>query len=301
MNKKLKKRLLLIIPLIVVISFICGISILNSKKSNISHSLKTEVEEPFIKVSNEIDLNKKTILNDNKYIRMYHESKRIRFFDDIVSEYASYFNLDTNKVVEVARRVSNNYRSTSFINNNSIGSEDGTFTSKEAGIVYFVRYLYRNPEKYGSTAQEIGKNNRIVTEKVRENDHIRLNSGMTYEQFLDKICNLYGINKVLALAIVYEESGIMTSSLFNNSNNMGGLRASGSSWLSFPSLEAGTICYVFTLKNLLGRYNIDSFDKNRIYYFSGIYVHGNINDPAEHWTGNVTRYMKQIEDNNVFE
>ena len=49
---------------------------------------------------------------------------------------------------------------------------------------------------------------------------------------------MYGVNKTLALAIVYEESGIMTSSLFRNSNNMGGLRG-GSGWLKFPSLEAG--------------------------------------------------------------
>jgi hypothetical protein len=93
-----------------------------------------------------------------------------------------------------------------------------------------------------------------------------LKNGMTYEQFLAKICDLYGINKVFALAIVYEESGIMSSSLFNYSNNMGGLRGNGG-WLSFPSLEAGTISYVFTLKNLLDRYNVDSFNKNSIYYF----------------------------------
>ncbi len=300
MNKKLNKKVLLIIPFLIVISFIIGLTILNSNRAKLSNSVKQEVNKPFIEVNDTIDLNKKTILNNNRFVRSYNEYKRTSPIDNTIKEYASYFHLDGDKVVEVARNLTDNYRNDSFIKNNSIGESDWTLNSQEAGIVYFVRYLYRNPEKYGTTASYIGKNNKVDTEKNRENGHIILNNGMTYEQFLAKICELYGINKVLALAIVYEESGIMSSSLFNYSNNMGGLRGNGG-WLSFPSLEAGTISYVFTLKNLLDRYSVDSFNKNSIYYFSGIYVHGNINDPAEHWTGNVTGYMSRIESNNVFE
>ena len=123
---------------------------------------------------------------------------------------------------------------------------------------------------------------------------------MTFEQFFARICDVYGINKVFALAIVYEESGIMTSFLFNNKNNMAGLRANVE-YFSFPTLEAGTIVYVLTLKNLLARTGVDSFDINQVYTFSGLYVHGNSAEPAEHWTQNVTRYMRQIEEKKVFE
>ena len=111
---------------------------------------------------------------------------------------------------------------------------------------------------------------------------------------------MYGVNKTLALAIVYEESGIMTSSLFRNSNNMGGLRG-GSGWLKFPSLEAGTICYIFTLKNLLERSGLDSNQESSVYALSGIYVNGNSANPSADWSGKVLNFMRRIENNKVFE
>ena len=300
LNININKKIIIGIPVAFFMALLIGVAILFNNKAELKTTAKeekfssNEIVEPLVKM----DETKPGYISNNKYINSFIDMKNKKKIDNTIIYYAHQFNLDAKKVTDLARKLSNNYESDSVKNQNAIVASDGEFKSLEAGIVYFVRYLYRSPESYGTTGTEIGVNNTIRVASKKENGHIILNNGMTYEQFLAKICDLYGINKTLALAIVYEESGKMTSSLFTRSNNMGGLRG-GSGWLAFPSLEAGTICYVFTLKNLLN--GLDSYQTSSVYALSGIYVHGNASDPAPEWTGKVLNYMNIIEANKVFE
>lgn len=291
-----KLRIGIYILLIGIIVFAIGIFIFKKSSPNVTDTLKQTVSTPFIIASKDDEV---SYFSNNKYVKEYKENRRKQIIDNNIIYYAKYFNLDTQRVVKLARDLTNDYTSEEFLNDHSIRKEDGKFASLEMGIIHFVRYLYRNPANYGVDNSIITSYN-VDKVKNRVDGHIRLSNGMTFEQFFARICDVYGINKVFALAIVYEESGIMTSFLFNNKNNMAGLRANVE-YFSFPTLEAGTIVYVLTLKNLLARTGVDSFDINQVYTFSGLYVHGNSAEPAEHWTQNVTRYMRQIEEKKVFE
>ena len=300
LNININKNIIIGIPIAFFMALLIGVAIIINNKAELKTTTKeekfssNEIVGPLV----EMDETKPGYISNNKYINSFIDMKNKKKIDNTIIYYAHQFNLDAKKVTDLARELSSNYESDSVKNQNAIVASDGEFKSLEAGIVYFVRYLYRNPESYGTTGREIGLNSSVRVASRKENGHIMLNNGMTYEQFLAKICDLYGINKTLALAIVYEESGKMTSTLFTRSNNMGGLRG-GSGWLAFPSLEAGTICYVFTLKNLLR--GLDSFQTSSVYALSGIYVHGNASDPAPEWTGKVLNYMNIIEANKVFE
>lgn len=295
---KLRKEVLISIPIALFVAVLAIVIIANNKKANLETAKKAEVQsENFLDVTMSEDNRN---FSDTELIKNFVEFKNKRKIDNTVAYYAEQFHLDPTKVVEIARRLTNNYEREDYNVNFSVKPGDGTFSSYEAGIVYFVRYLYRNPSSYGTTSAEIGDRGIITTNNNKVDGHIRLDNGFTYEQFLGKIAEMYGVNKNLALAIVYEESGIMTSSLFRNSNNMGGLRG-GSGWLKFPSLEAGTICYIFTLKNLLDRSGLDSYQNSSVYALSGIYVNGNSSMPSEDWSGKVLHFMQRIEANKVFE
>ena len=295
---KLRKGVLISIPIALLLAVLVGVLIVNNRKANLKTAKKVEVKsEKFIDDS--MNENNRRF-SDTEFIKNYVEFKNKRLIDNTIAYYADQFHLDKAKVVEVARRLTNNYEREDYLTNFSIKPGDGSFSSYEAGIVYFVRYLYRNPGNYGTNSVEIGDRGIVTTSNNIVDGHIRLDNGLTYEQFLGKIADMYGVNKTLALAIVYEESGIMTSSLFRYSNNMGGLRG-GSGWLKFPSLEAGTICYIFTLKNLLERSGLDSNQTSSVYAISGIYVHGNAADPSPDWSGKVLNFMNRIEANKVFE
>lgn len=297
---KLRKGVIIGVPIALFIAVILLAVIFNNNTAVLKTSVKEVketpkvVEEPVIKM----DESKPGFFSNSEIIKGFNDYKNKIIIDNTIRYYANVFNLNADKVVEIARKYTNDYESETFKTKNTI--KDGEFKSLEAGIVYYVRYLYRSPADYGTTSSEIGDRGIVRTAKKGENGHFILDNGMTYEQFLSKICELYGINRTLALAIVYEESGKMASTLFTQSNNMGGLRG-GSGWLAFPSLEAGTICYVFTLKNLLERSGLDSHQTSSVYAVSGIYVHGNASDPAPEWTGKVLNYMNIIEANKVFE
>ena len=298
-NLKLRRWVLISIPIALLLTLVISILLVNNKKANLETSTKIETKSENVISLDGID-DKSGSISEQEIIKDFVDFRNKRKLDNTIAYYAEQFHLDANKVVEVARQMTNNYESDEFKNNNTIKPGDGKFSSMEAGIVYFVRYLYRNPILYGTTSAEIGDRGIVTTSNEKVDGHIRLANGLTYEQFLGKIADMYGVNKTLALAIVYEESGIMTSSLFRNSNNMGGLRG-GSGWLKFPSLEAGTICYIFTLKNLLDRSGLDSYQQSSVYAISGIYVHGNAAVPSPDWSGKVLNFMNRIENNKVFE
>ena len=102
----------------------------------------------------------------------------------------------------------------------------------------------------------VDQQNNIVEGKVY------LSNGLTYEQYLGKICDEFNIDKELVLAISYLETGYLKSGLFTYSNNVGGQRGYNG-WLKYPTLEAGIIGHVISVKAILDNYNI-KVSRNKI-------------------------------------
>lgn len=206
--------------------------------------------------------------------------------DDYLKEYSIYYNLDGNKVVEFARNITENYN----INLNDVG---GRITSDtvEGQAMMFVYYLSRNQlskslSEYGLSSDYFKTNYDMIT--LGENQTLR--SGLTFSQFLGKVCDNLGMDKNYLLSISYLETGKNTSGLALRSNNFGGLRGSGE-YFTYESPEKGIIAFVVNLKGY-EKYNLTS-----IYELSGIYTHGNKYNPSNTWVSSVYKYYDNIVNN----
>ncbi len=296
---RLRKSVLISIPVILIVAIV-SVILITSKDKLFAKSSEVNRET---QTSNIIEEDSTYSLSDNEYIKSLSNLIENRQKDNTIIYYADKFNLDINKTLEIAHQITNNYEDEYFLISNSIVPENyrskiGSFKSFEAGAIYFVKDISVYPERYGATSS-IKISTNIDNYKNRHDGHIYLSNGLTYEQFLGKICDLYDVDKELALAIVYEESGIMTSGLFNYSNNMGGQRGYDG-WMQFTSLESGTIFYVLTLKNLINRSEADVSTYEGILRLSGIYVRGNVNKPSEDWTRKVLLFKDKIHEKDLF-
>ena len=297
---RLRKGVIISIPVILLISIIT-IGIIVSTNRH----YESEVD-PIVQTSPnvEVDENQSFDLDENIYFQNLNNFIVNRQKDNTVIYYANMFKLNTNRVVEIAHTLTNNYTDPTYLETNVIATERyrngiGPFSSFEAGVIYFVRDIYRYPERYGSSLGEIRADYSITTTNNYVDGKLIMNSGLTFEQYYGKICDMFGVNKGIALGIVYQESGIRTSSLFKNSNNIGGLR-SADGWMKFPTLEAGVIAHVLLVKKLADQYGIDMNSPYAIGQLSGIYVYGNFNSFAEDWTNKVTYFKNNIEAKGLF-
>ena len=206
--------------------------------------------------------------------------------DGYLKEYSSYYSLDGDKVVEFARNVTDNY-SISFNDVNGQISLD----NKEGQCMMFVYYLSRDKLLKPLSEYGLSKDYFKVSSahSTMGKDQI-LSSGLTFSQFLGKVCDNLGMDKNYLLAISYLETGKNTSGLALRSNNFGGLRGSGE-YFSYPSPEVGIIAFVLNLKGY-EKYNLSSLSE-----LSGIYTHGNKYNPSSTWISNVNRYYNEITSN----
>lgn len=302
MNKtrfRLRKQFVIAIPIFLALTIISLGIILTNRRSYSATIAQVETQK-----SNVENEEKANILADNEYIKNFGIYMDNRQKDNTIIYYADKFHLNTDKVLEIARNLTNNYTNEKYLKTNVIGSESvieklGSFKSFEAGAAYFARDIYRNPKRYGATAEEIQTGEEIDVSRNIVDKKIYMSNGLTFEQYYGKIADLFEIDKSIALSMVYLESGRMRSALFNNKNNIGGMR-SGSGWMSFPTLEAGIIAHVLTTKSIADRHDFNISDPDGIYKFSGVYVNGSVNKPSDDWTNKVLIIKGQIEEKDVF-
>lgn len=292
---RLKKEVLICIPIALVIALVFGLGLIN--KNNVLSSVVN-------KVNTSSETTEKISIKEIKLFNDLNKNLEIRKKDNTIIYYAQKFNLNVNKVLEIAHNFTNNYTSEMYIVDHIIGPDSvkqkmGSFKSEEAGIIYFVRDIYRSPNKYGTTSDEIKKELVVDQYKNRVDGKVYLSNGLTYEQYLGKICDELNVDKELALAISYLETGYLKSNLFNLSNNVGGQRGS-SGWLKYPTLEAGIIGHVITIKSLLENNGIDTNEPNAIRDLSSIYVNGHANNPSDSWTSKVTIIKNRISEKDLF-
>ena len=126
-----------------------------------------------------------------------------------------------------------------------------------------------------------------------------MNNGMTFEQYVGHISNLFGVDPATALAISYHEAGIKTSALFQTKNNIGGHKGLNG-WKSFTTLEAGIIGHVISVRNIAARAGGDLNTYEGLTAFSSIYVNGHVGNPSMHWTDKVTYFRNQINTKDLF-
>lgn len=297
-KRRLRKQVLIIIPILLFIIVLSGFLFINRKTS-----YSNEVS-PYEVAANYSDETPGVLLSEIEPIVNLGKTIELRQKDNTVIYYANAFKLNLNVILDVVHNLTNNYTSEAFLNTNIIGSDaiiaaNGSFASFEAGVAYFARDIYRYPEKYGKTIEEVRTDETSTIKAIAEDGKIYMDNGLTFEQYVGKISNLFGMNPSLVLAITYEETGIMTSNLFRNSNNIGGHRGYDG-WMNFTTLEAGVIAHVLSIRSIYSRFGIDVNDPNATALFSGVYVNGVYGDTAYSWLGKVEYFQTKINEKDLF-
>lgn len=232
------------------------------------------------KSSSQVLLNEK---NDYSY-----DFASIHTYETYLYQYASYYHFDGDKVVELARNLTNNY-TISFAEVNNVSYE--VECSAEVETMIFVNQLNRNKLIISLEDMDMSRDDFLTDEEiVTINEDLILDSGLSYSQYLGNIADLIGLDKDYALAISLYESGRVTSNIATTKNNFGGL--SNGSYLTFSTPEAGIIAYCCNLKEY-ENYNIENIEQ-----LSGLYTHGNRNLPSENWVYNVYWIHYEISNNN---
>ena len=303
---RLRKQFIISFPIAIIVSFLAFIYILSQNTA-----LAKEVEKEDTLTNNVIEVTpesgeeKKSLLTDNIYVEEL--TKRVSEIkkDQMIEYYAGLYNLNTTRAIEIARYYTDNYRSELYQTTHIISTPyymppAGNMTSEEAGIIFFVKDLYTYPERYGSSIPEIRLSEvPQTTRRYDEAGNIIMSNGMTFEQYVGYISDLFGVDKATVLAISYHESGVKTSNLFQFSNNIGGHKGLNG-WKKFISLEAGIIGHVISVRNIAIRAGGDITTYEGLTAFSSIYVNGHLGNPSTYWTDKVTYFRNEINSKDLF-
>lgn len=273
-----------------------SISFLEIQDNTVDNIEETNGEEIEIVECEIID----EVLEARKQIEMEYVSKKlwIELYDSYIEKYCGYFHFDSDKVVKLARNMTNNYEDFSGI----ITEEECDLNNPEAVCMQFVCKLFKNEpcinwEELGFTNEDIVLTNEITISDYDDLNTFYLHGGLKYSEFMEKYCDMLKIDdKVLALSVSIEEIGKEGSRLAREQNNFGGIRIDGV-WLSFPTPEAGIIYYCSMFKNSYNNYTVED-----TYKMSYKYIGKNDNQEAERrqWSKDVTSFYNEIQDNYDF-
>ncbi len=183
-------------------------------------------------------------------------------YDSYMRTYCGYFHFDYDKVIVLARKMTNNYEDFSSF----LSEDDCDLTNKEAICMQFVCKLFKNElsidwEEMGFVKEDIALTDEITMSNYDDLNTFYLHGDLKYSEFMEKYSDMFKIkDKALALAVSLEEIGKDGSRLAREQNNYGGIRIKGE-WLSFPTPEAGVIYYCSMFKKTYDKYTIENADE----------------------------------------
>lgn len=234
-------------------------------------------------------------------------------FEYFVKEYALYFNLNSEYLIDVFKQATNDYSNIDVL----IDSSRYDITNPETVAIMYVYFFYRNPSKYLNidvtdygytsksdfvTSDEIfiiepnWMHNHVEDKSVQKED-ITLRNGLRYSEYMGRISELVGIPfeyQSYALSVSYAERGQYGSINSIYKNNMGGQKDDEGNIIVYPSPEAGIIAFIVNLRRYEFDYNITSMDKFGRTYDGDAFVNQwirNVNDFHEKISTNMPSYF----------
>jgi len=229
------------------------------------------------------------------------EEIKIEKYDTYLRQYSEYFHLDGDKVVDIAKKLTNHYQDNFAVALSDSAMEDydlkNVIDNPETGALLFNYFIYRNVNgNDGELAFKISdfgysKNDLVTTREIETIDYdyengetLVLTNGLTRSQFTGKICDLLGMDKAYTLAISYAETGVNGSPASRNHNNYGGQKNKEGELMGFPRAEAGLIAQALNLKTYPSKYGVNSLEK-----LWEVYA-----EKGEDWLPNVKQYHRII-------
>lgn len=225
-------------------------------------------------------------------------------FEHYMKEYSFYFNYNPEYLIDVFKKATDNYSNIDLV----LDADKYDLTNPETIAIIFVYYFYRDPQKYlNIDITDYGYNSKSdfvttneiyiiepnwmhnhIEDKTVEKEDITLRNGLTYSEYVGRMCDLIGIPeeyKAYVLGVSYAERGKFGSENSIYLNNMGGLRGENG-YFEYPCPEAGIIAFVANIRRYEWAFNIDS-----------MLDFGNTYDGDEfvdQWVSNVTNFQKEI-------
>lgn len=275
------------------------IIIVNCKEEELKRQLEIDNErmEAFFEGFDE-DVSLLAISNDKTAISQdlfsdYTKKTKFREYELAIQEYSLYFNLDSEKVFEFTRELTNDFSEPLTI---TIGRKTFTATNAETIAMFITCDIWKDiyntrssAKKYNLKLEDYVTSNEVTHFERNDKGEIILRNGLTFNQLLAKASYAIDKSPARALAISDHESGYRSSSQAQNQNNPSGMKGKGISgvsdndFITFPSLEAGTIYHVFNLERMENTYNYSN-----LYEFASIYVWGTKAIPADNWYRDVS-------------
>lgn len=216
-------------------------------------------EESEIDDQNEL---KSLIDSPSNIVEKVEEEENI--YETYLREYSKYFHFDSKMVIELAKKCTNNY--TNFEN---IISKEYEVTSPESACMLFVYLLYRGNLDIEYNKEELVINQEVSTAPHDDLNNFYLSTGEKYSVFLGKICDLFQIeDKSIVLSDSFTEISMQGSYSSNTRNNFGGMKYNGEH-LSYPTPEAGIICFCGNFKMHYDAYTMISLEELACYHITG--------------------------------
>lgn len=208
-------------------------------------------------------------------------TEKEKLYDDCITEYAIYFNVDTKLAVELARNLTHDYTE-SFLQVFQNALYD--YEDEETTSMIFVYLLSKNELPLVSNHEDWISGEIRTTDPTRE---LILRTGESFSRYIGRLSKLLGIDENYALAICYTIVGLDKDLNVHDTNNFGAHKKDGE-YIVYPSAEAGIVSYLIELKKLEEK-NITTLEE-----LSGLITHDDRDEPNEDWLQSVKMFHKII-------
>lgn len=238
-----------------------------------------------------------------------------------MQEYAFYFNLNADYLIDVFKQATDNYSNIDLI----LDASRYNLDNPETIAIMYTYFFYRDPKKYlninvtdyGYSSKEdfITTDEIFIIEPNWMHDHVKddsvvkeditLRNGLKYSEYLGRMSDLIGIPdeyKAYTLSVSYAERGQYGSDNSIYLNNMGGLRSTDG-WIIYPSPEAGIIAFIANLRGYEWKYKINNMQTFADIYDGDEFVDQwviNVNDNVAMITDNVSEYFLTPEEECIY-
>lgn len=242
-------------------------------------------------------------------------------FEYYMQEYAFYFNLNADYLIDVFKQATDNYSNINLI----LDASRYNLDNPETIAIMYTYFFYRNPKKYlNINVTDYGyssKDDFITTDEIFiiepnwmhdhvkddsvEKEDITLRNGLKYSEYLGRMSDLIGIPdeyKAYTLSVSYAERGQYGSENSIYKNNMGGLRTE-EGFKTYPSPEAGIIAFIANLRGYEWKYKINNMQTFADIYDGDEFVDQwviNVNDNVAMITDNVSEYFLTPEEECIY-
>ena len=250
------------------------------------------IEQPTIGIEQEYDVagggftDPTTTTDETLSVTPEEDIEEISEERQIINVLADIYHIDRDKAYDIIAEMTDDFTSDSYVKDHSIkdvsckGSGQLYCQSDEEVLLYTMRILKQDPERFGYTY-----------EQLKANPDFK--SSTNYSETIAHYANVLGVDPALIHGIIQAETGF-DSELFNQSNNPAGLKKNNGNWWVFDTKEEGIIELMLEVLKYqrMGADTIEEIAE----------IHCPIDDPDDHskinqyWVDNVTEATEYAKD-----